>query len=85
MYLDQVQPILGTKPQLTFWYFVGSFAVSILHDLIVLLCFGIIHVAGYRWDIRRPKLAADDELDTEGSVPPVLATCPLRPQACLLC
>ena len=85
MYLDQVQLKLGTKPQLTFWYFVGSFAVSILHDLIVLLCFGIIHVAGYRWDIRRTKLAAEDELDTECSVPPVLATCLLLPQACLLC
>ena len=85
MYLDQVQLNLGTKPQLTFWYFVGSFAVSILHDLIVLLCFGIIHVAGYRWDIRRTKLAAEDELDTECIVPPVLATCLLLPQACLLC
>jgi len=73
-YLNQVQPILGTKPQFAFWFFVGSFVVSIFHDLIVLLCFGIIHVAGYRWDIWRPSLASDDALDTKGTIPPVLAT-----------
>jgi len=74
MYWDQVQPLWGTKPQLAFWYFVGSFAVNIFHDLIVFLCFGIIHVAGYRWDIWRPSLTSDDALDTKGTIPPVLAT-----------
>ena len=74
VYWDQVQPIWGTKQQLGIWYFVGSFAVNIFHDLIVLLCFGIIHVAGYRWDIRRPSLASDDALDTKETIPPVLAT-----------
>ncbi len=44
-------------------YFVGTFAVSVFHILIVFLCVGMMHIAGYRWDIRRrlPENVVDIE------------------------
>lgn len=74
MYLNQWQTISNSQMPYDIWYFVGSYAVNIFHDLIALVCFGMIHVAGYRWDIHGPLPAEQGELKQNADdIPPVLA------------
>ena len=73
MYLNQRQKISNSQMLFDIWYFVGSYGVIIFHDLIALVCFGVIHAAGYRWDILRPlpdeQAAFEQNAD---AIPPVL-------------
>jgi len=57
------------------FYFASMFAVSVFHVLVVFLCVGMMHVAGYRWDIRRrlQENAVDFETRMDGT-PPVLGS-----------
>ena len=83
LYLNQLQasflamfsPGFISMYRFEIWYFAGRFAVSIVHDVMTIACFGIIHVAGYRWDIHRPlpkeQVAFEQNAD---AIPPVLAT-----------
>ncbi len=56
-------------------YFVGLFAISLFHILVVFLCVGMMHVAGYRWDIRRRLHENDVDFETRmDGMPPMLGT-----------
>lgn len=75
MYLNQWQTSMNSPMQFDVWYFAGSYAVSIFHDLVALVCFGIIHAAGYRWDIHRSLSAEQGGFEHNADViPPVLVT-----------
>lgn len=65
------QPVPPGARMVTFgpFFFVGSFAVCILHAIIVFLCVGMMHLAGFRWDIRRPLPNG-----VENGVPPLLSS-----------
>ena len=56
-------------------YFVGAFAINGFPVLIVFLCVSMMHIAGYRWDIRRrlEENAVDFETRMVG-IPPVLGS-----------
>ena len=73
IYLNQWETPI-TQMQFDIWYYAGWYAVSIFHDVIALICFGMIHTAGYRWDILRPvpaeQVAVEQNAD---AIPPVLA------------
>ncbi len=60
-----------TAPTFGFW--VCSFAIQVLHIPIVFLCFGMVHLAGYRWDILRRSTSANKATEPlSDGVPPVL-------------
>lgn len=57
------------------FYLLSTFAISLLHVYIMFLCVGMMHLAGYRWDIRRrqPIHAVNLETQLEG-IPPLLSS-----------
>lgn len=75
MYMNQWQTSVNSPMPFDIWYFAGAYAVSIFHDLVALVCFGIIHAAGYRWDIDKPLPAEQAAFEQNAdAIPPVLAT-----------
>jgi len=54
-YMYQWQSTLPTPVPYSNWYYVGGFALRILHAAFVFLCVSLMHVVGYRWDIHRPS------------------------------
>lgn len=49
----------------------GHFAISVFQIAIVFFCVGVMHLVGYRWDIRRRLPTADLQMPTDG-IPPIL-------------
>ena len=49
----------------------GAFAICVLQILIVFFCVGIMHLVGYRWDIRR-RLPTEEYVVPVDAIPPDL-------------
>ncbi len=49
----------------------GAFAISVLQIAIIFFCVGIMHLVGYRWDIRR-RLPKEGFVVPVDGIPPVL-------------
>jgi hypothetical protein len=74
---QQSSPAVSNASLVSFQQLAGSFAISVFHVAIVFLCVGMMHMAGYRWDIRRrlkTELGAKEILI--GGAPPLM-----RPEA----
>ncbi len=68
-------PAGATIPPLDLFYSLVQFAIGVLHMGIVFLCVGMMHVAGYRWDILRlTQKDADPVETTSNGIPPVLVS-----------
>ena len=76
----------SSLPSITFSYFDSSFmvfsqfAISVFQIGFVFLYLGMIHLAGYRWDIlrRAPSVLEKTEVSVDG-IPPVLSPVPSGP------
>lgn len=74
--MSQVQlPPAAIKTVLGPIYFLGSFTITLFHLFIIFLCVGMMHLAGYRWDIRRRLLEDAVILETRvNGIPPLLGS-----------
>lgn len=68
-------PAGAIMPTIDLTYTLGQFAIGVLHIGIVFLCVGMMHLAGYRWDVRRLIQIDDDSVEsTSHAIPPLLVS-----------